>query len=469
MQAAQIIRKDEIFKQLPPPYAHSLLAEIQSIVKTTKTTVVVLDDDPTGTQTVHQVPVLTEWKEQTLIQELQKDEPLFYILTNSRSMNAATARKTVKEICSRLDQAARQTGRKLLIVSRGDSTLRGHYPLEVEAVAEGLSCPHYITLLIPAFFEGGRYTINNVHYVQEGENLIPAGLTPFAQDATFGYSHSDLRDFVEEKTDGAIKAESVIALELEKLRNQGPDYVQSVLESCADNAVVIVNAADYQDLYVVTAGLLRVGRRIVLRTAASIVPPLAGMEVAPILQNQDFNYAGGGTNSLIIVGSHVPKSTLQLNYLLKNGQDISPVELDVQVVLDSDLRAVVNKYADQVNQLLEDGNDVVLFTSRKLISFEDKFASLAFSKKVSDTLTGVVAALRQQPKSIIAKGGITSSDIATDGLGVKRAMVKGPVLPGVPVWELGPESKFPGMNYVVFPGNVGGEEAVFEVYLKTKS
>jgi uncharacterized protein YgbK (DUF1537 family) len=61
---------------------------------------------------------------------------------------------------------------------------------------------------------------------------------------------------------------------------------------------------------------------------------------------------------------------------------------------------------------------------------------------------------------LIAKGGITSSDIATKSLKVKLAMVAGSILPGVPVWKLGEESLFPGMHYVIFPGNVGGDDAL---------
>jgi uncharacterized protein YgbK (DUF1537 family) len=53
-------------------------------------------------------------------------------------------------------------------------------------------------------------------------------------------------------------------------------------------------------------------------------------------------------------------------------------------------------------------------------------------------------------------------------LGVKRAMVLGQILPGIPVWELGPETKFPGLPYVVFPGNVGGPDALKEVVRKLK-
>ncbi len=40
-------------------------------------------------------------------------------------------------------------------------------------------------------------------------------------------------------------------------------------------------------------------------------------------------------------------------------------------------------------------------------------------------------------------------------LGVRRVLVRGQVLPGIPVWQLGPESRFPGMNCIVFAGKEG--------------
>ena len=78
-------------------------------------------------------------------------------------------------------------------------------------------------------------------------------------------------------------------------------------------------------------------------------------------------------------------------------------------------------------------------------------------------LIEIVRSLDVQPRYLVAKGGITSSDVATHGLGIKRAMVPGQILPGVPVWRSGTESRYPGMPYIVFPGNVGGPEALVEI------
>jgi len=122
-----------------------------------------------------------------------------------------------------------------------------------------------------------------------------------------------------------------------------------------------------------------------------------------------------------------------------------------------------------MNAALSAGRDTVVYTSRQLITSTDAAASLAIGRRVSDALVYLVQHLAVTPRYLIAKGGITSSDTATLGLGVRRALVLGQALPGVPVWKLGPEAKFPGLGYVVFPGNVGADSALAELIGKLRS
>ena len=68
--------------------------------------------------------------------------------------------------------------------------------------------------------------------------------------------------------------------------------------------------------------------------------------------------------------------------------------------------------------------------------------------------------LHVKPAYIIAKGGITSSDVGTKALKVKKALVMGQIQKGIPVWLTGEESKFPGMPYIIFPGNVGDKDTL---------
>ena len=215
------MQKQQMLATLPPEWPESLLGEIQAQVQADGRCLVVLDDDPTGTQTVVDIPVLTERSVDALCAELQSDFPAFYILTNSRSLPEAEAIQLNQQIGQNLLAASRQTGRDFALVSRSDSTLRGHFPAEMDALAEVLEQQFDGWLLIPFFLEGGRFTIDDIHYVQEGDELIPAGETPFAKDSTFGYQSSNLRAWVAEKTNGRIPASDVLSISLHDIRQGG--------------------------------------------------------------------------------------------------------------------------------------------------------------------------------------------------------------------------------------------------------
>jgi len=465
MSQYQSVVASTLLNALPPEYPVSLLSTIKQMRSKMDQTIVVLDDDPTGTQTVHSIPVLTEWSVQAIQNEFDAKESIFYILTNSRSLTSEEADKLAKEIGKNLLEASKASGRSFFVISRSDSTLRGHYPNEVDALQEVLGDQDAIKILIPAFLEGGRYTINDIHYVQEGDELVPASLTPFAKDKAFGYSHSDLKYYAEEKTHGKINANEVLSISIGDLREGGPELVSKRLESCFAGATCIVNAASYRDLEVFALGMLNSGRNVILRTAASIVPVLAGMAKKPLLSSKDFEVENAG-GVFIIVGSHVPKTTAQLAELRKEGT-LHALEIDVQRVLGEDDQMLKENLV-RINEILSRKKDVVVFTSRKLISIDDQAKSLEVGNKISEFMTELVKGLKTRPKCILAKGGITSSDTATKGLNVKKAQVMGQVAPGIPVWKTGAESKFPGSNYVVFPGNVGDDDTLRKVYLTVK-
>jgi len=202
----------DVLHRLPPAWADDPRPAIRAARRERPEKVVVLDDDPTGTQTVHGIPVLTEWSVEALRAELTNDLPACFLLTNSRSLSLAEAQALNTAIGHNLQEAARDVSRRFVVVSRSDSTLRGHFPGEVEALAEALAQDFDAWLLIPFFQEGGRYTIDDVHYVAEGEWLVPAAATEFAGDAVFGYQASDLRQWVAEKTAGRIPAQTVASV-----------------------------------------------------------------------------------------------------------------------------------------------------------------------------------------------------------------------------------------------------------------
>ncbi len=448
---------------LPSEWPVDLLPAIQSARQGSDQALVVLDDDPTGTQTVHGVPVLTEWSPAALQAELAHPRGVstFYVLTNSRSLPLAQARALNAEIGQNLVEAARLAGRAFAVISRSDSTLRGHFPGETDALAAALGGRFDATLLIPAFLAGGRYTLGDVHYVAGNERLVPAGETEFARDHAFGYASSNLRQWVVEKSAGRIPLETVASISLDELRRGGPDDVRAHLLSLPRAAVCVVNAASERDLEVLALAALQAegsGRRFLYRTAASFVRVRAGLAERPLLQVAELGLpdTGGG---LIVAGSYVPKTTAQLAALRATG--VMSVEVSVAALLTGAAReAEIDRAAQAVEDKLSAGADVLLFTSRELVTGSEALASLDIGRRVSEGLVAIVRALSTRPRYVLAKGGITSSDLATRALGVRRALVLGQIRPGVPVWQLGLESRWPGLAYIVFPGNVGEAGAV---------
>lgn len=456
-----MILYNEIKKQLPPEFPGNLKEINRKEFLERNFSIIVLDDDPTGTQTIFDVPVLTSWNEPEILDELQNATPLFFILTNSRSLISAEADKLAFEIGQNIQAASQKTGRKTIVISRGDSTLRGHYPNEVDALGVGLGVPNASHILIPAFFEGGRHTVNDIHYVREGDELIPAGETPFAQDSTFGYRSSDLKNYVEEKTKGRLQSDEVISVSLDDIRKGGPEKIAEILNALRENQVCIVNAFSQSDLDVFTAGFYqsdKITEPVLFRSAASIIPGLAGLPVKPPLQKNDFDLSGKG--GIVAVGSYVPKTTKQLEYLQKNFQ-VEYIEIQAKKLLHKNgFHQEIKRVAEKINANLEKDQVVVVYTSRKLIKGKDADESLQIVNKISAGMVEVMRGIKIRPKFFIAKGGITSSDIVTKSFGVKKAKVLGQVIPGVPAWQLNDCKQFPGLVYMPFPGNLGGDDAV---------
>jgi uncharacterized protein YgbK (DUF1537 family) len=457
------VERAALFSSLPPEWPHDPLPDIQALRRASGEKVVALDDDPTGTQTVYDLPVLTHWDVEALAAELAQDWPALYILTNSRSLPLAQAQALNQEIGAALQAAARQVGCRLAVISRSDSTLRGHYPGEVEALMNALGGGFDATLLIPAFFDGGRYTIHDIHYVAEGDMLIPAGQTPFAQDSAFGYQSSNLRDWVQEKTQGRIRAADVAAISLETIRQGGPQQIADQIKALPQGSVCIVNAASPRDIDTATLGSMlaeQAGRRFLYRTAANFVAARSGLPPRPLLTPAQMAPHTTSTGGLVVVGSHVPRSSRQLDALLQQ-TDITGIEVPVEQLLDDEQApAVIHRVMMETAAHLALGWDVVVYTSRSVITGAGGEASLPISQRVSQSLVAIVRGLHVRPRFLIAKGGITASDLATSALSMRRALVLGQLLPGVPVWQPGPESRYPDMPYVVFPGNVGDDKSL---------
>ena len=443
-----------------------MLRQIREVAATRR--LVVLDDDPTGMQTMYGIPVLLQWQGHEIRDALAGNWPAVYILTNSRSMDPAEAADTVREVMRQLVAVSQELGLDLRVVSRSDSTLRGHFPLETELMAEELAgvTPIAGTVLVPAFIEGGRVTQGGVHYLIEGGQPVPMGKTEFARDPAFQYRASSLPEWVEEKTDGRTSASEVQVLSLDTLRKGGPTAVAAWLCELPVPFVAAADAVCQRDLEVLALGALlaeKAGVNVLFRTAASMVRALSGLESRSLLPQSSLLSPRSRAGGLCVVGSFISKSSEQLSQLLAL-PDVQPVELDVNRILAGEAEQEVERVAAEVNALLKAGQHVVLFTSRAVRTGASASLSLDIGRSVSGALTDVVQRLTTEPGFLIAKGGITSHNVAFQGLGAHSALVLGQALSGVPVWELGAETPFPGLPYIVFPGNVGGPSSLSELF-----
>ncbi|KAJ6687739.1 ALDOLASE-RELATED [Salix koriyanagi] len=465
-----VLKKEVVLQSLPPEWPLDPIDDIHRLNQSNSKTLVVLDDDPTGTQTVHDIEVLTEWSVESLVEKLRKKPKCFFILTNSRSLSSEKASALIKDICGNLSVAAKSVENiDYTVVLRGDSTLRGHFPEEADAVVSLLG-EMDAWIICPFFLQGGRYTIKDIHYVADSDWLVPAGDTEFARDASFGYKSSNLREWVEEKTRGRIPASSVSSISINLLREGGPDAVCDTLCNLQKGSTCIVNAASERDMAVFSAGMIQAelrGKSFLCRTAASFVSTRIGIiPKAPILP-KDLGINKERKGGLIVVGSYVPKTTKQVEELkLQCGHFLKKLEVSVDKLAMKSLEEreeEINRVAEMANLFLGASKDTLIMTSRELITGKTACESLEINFKVSSALVEIVRRISTRPRYILAKGGITSSDLATKALEAKCAKVVGQALAGIPLWQLGPESRHPGVPYIVFPGNVGDSKALADV------
>lgn len=431
-----------------------------------ETKIIVLDDDPTGSQTVHGCLLLTRWDKDTLRDAILDASPLFFVLTNTRGMAAKPAADITREVCHNLKLALaelKNAGRDIvpLLVSRSDSTLRGHYPVETDVIAEELG-PFDAHFLVPVFFEGGRITRDSVHYLLVNGKETPVHETEFARDSVFGYRHSYLPDYVEEKTKGRITAGQVLRFDLRDVRG---DSLPRLL-TLQDNVCAVVDAETQADLNHFAAQLRQAasqGKRFLFRSAASLLTALAQLPGQPVAAEAMARYVRGGKPGAVIVGSHVRKTTLQLEQLLKM-PGIVAIEVDVEQ-LPSRREALLAEIIHKCEQSHAAGKTPVVFTSRTEKAFADQATRLAFGDMVSAFLMDVVRNLPKTLGFLISKGGITSNDVLSSGLALRTSRVVGQILPGCSVVCCPPDHpRYPDLPVVIFPGNVGDDQALATAY-----
>jgi uncharacterized protein YgbK (DUF1537 family) len=429
--------------------------------------VIVLDDDPTGSQTVHSAPLLLRWDAGTLRRGLQHPSPLLFVLANTRALEPEQARARICEICRTLRpllEEAEAAGEldRWLIVSRGDSTLRGHFPVEVEAIAAELG-PFDATLLAPAFLPGGRTTRGGVHYLH-GE---PVHTTAFARDRLFGFRSSDLAEWVEEKTCGCIAAAAVERIGVADLEGP-PENLRARLADLHDQQVVAVDAEQPAQLDALGGAIWAVSdpasarpRRLLLQSAASLINGLVPLPPQPLdeaglaaLRRRD--PSGAPLPVLVLVGSHVPLADQQLEQLLEE-PGCRGLELPVATlarVLEGPLpremlASLEQSWLSELRQCLAQGLTPVLFTSRGELSFASAQERRRFGLELAALMARLAAALAPELGLIISKGGITTQTLLADGLDQASVELQGQLLPGLSVVMAG------DLPVITFPGNLG--------------
>jgi uncharacterized protein YgbK (DUF1537 family) len=452
---------------------------------------VVLDDDPTGTQSVADLPVLTRWDVDDFtwayahIRE-NNTKPAVYVLTNTRSLDPAEAAARNEEIVrNALTAAGATSGLRLGFVSRSDSTLRGHYPLEPDVIAATVAAVSGEAtdgvVIIPAFPDAGRVTIGGVHYMRgtgdDAGTLTPVAETEFAKDASFGFANSEMAKYVEEKSQGRFAADSVIVLDLNIIRASTDPQISAkaiadAIGSATDSTPIVADIVSENDLRALSLGLEeaeRRGKKLLYRVGPPFVRARIGQEIRTELSG-DEAYAGNTPSEaggLIVVGSHVGVTTRQLKALTEQHSAARIVEIDVEKLLGNTAGEYLDETVDAVVQALR-GGDVIVHTSRLLIRTDDAAESLRIARTVSAAVVAVVNRTLKTfpPRFVIAKGGITSSDVAAHGLEIRHAIVRGPMLPGiVSLWEPvdGPAK---GIPFIVFAGNVGDDQSLAAVTRK---
>ncbi|CRL17812.1 Fatty oxidation complex, alpha subunit FadB [Penicillium camemberti] len=481
----------------------NLLCNIQNHLQAEQdSNLVVLDDDPTGTQTCHDINVLTMWDVALLASEFRSESKGFFILTNSRALPPNEARTLVSEILRNVSQAAGMTGKKFEVVLRGDSTLRGHFLEEIESYIDTIGSPD-AWILAPFFGPGVRYTINDVQYVGDRGTLVPAAKTPFAKDRTFGYRSSNLREWIREKAGSRFSSKDILSVTLEDIRLGGVSAIEQKLLLVPKGGILIVNAVQMEDMLMFSQALLEVRKkhklRFAYRTGASFVSSRLGIPEKPAILPRQIptHEPPRRTGALIIAGSYVPKSTKQVQSLTQRlGGNLTTLTVEVPALL-----VELQKYPDILTMLrdspvlqdiiarastdLQDGKDVLVMTSRDLVTLDsinswksetsNQITNLDINNLAANALVHIVRHLSVCPRYLLAKGGVTSSDAATAGIAIKRAKVLGQAAPGVPIWwcqreedfksedQGGRKVKWTELPLIIFPGNVGDDDSLADV------
>jgi uncharacterized protein YgbK (DUF1537 family) len=395
--------------------------------------VVVLDDDPTGTQAATDVTVLLDVDPHALAGVLRSERSV-YLQTNSRALSEADALVLARDIRDAVGEAAHLLGVEIDIVLRGDSTLRGHVFSESRVFMDDDS----VLLFVPAFPEGGRVTRGGLHLVI-GPTEVPVGETEFAHDPVFGFRSSRLADFVRERT--GVEA---ISLTLDEVRTGG---IRPVLLAAAAGSIVVADAENADDIRALAAAVRDTwrDRAVVVRAAASLAAELAGVASSAPAPPDALRTDGP---LLVVCGSHTELARAQVAALV----DLvgPPTQIDT-------LRALDDPEMEGRRAAAEEAARIRSRAVRFLTTERDRspeHGTLAHGAAVMRALAEAARVLAASSTVVVTKGGITAAEVIRTSLGARTARVLGQVEPGVSIVDA--ETRSGLVRCLVVPGNMGG-------------
>lgn len=409
----------------------------------------VLDDDPTGAQEVADTPVVIDWTDEGAMSRLP-DRP-FHVLTNTRAHSGHDAYTITRSAAT----AVRQRFPEAAFLLRGDSTLRAHLLQEFEAVRDAAFPGRMpVLLLVPALPAAGRVTVGGIHLLERGGTRTPLHETEYARDGSFAYASARLLEWAEERSNGFFPTGDGLEIPLARLRALGAEAVHEALAALAAQGGPAVCAPDAEtvgDLEAIADGLRAAqddGIAVIVRCAptfAAVYCRTLAPEALSVPRAQTL---------LVVCGSYVPLTTRQLDRLAERRPG-TLVEIDLAGLIGPGAQREVARAAEAARVLLERERLAVIATPRRRAPVAD---DPIFAGAITDGLARLARLLESSADLVLFKGGITSAVGVRDGLGASVPTVEGPVRPGVALWRLED-----GRQCLVFPGNVGGEEALAEL------
>ncbi len=461
---------DDLLASLPPPQRYAATGVARRSADSAK--VVIIDDDPTGSQTSTNVDILTRWDQADIARALRKPDGAFFLLTNHRGYPAEHASRILSSAVHNLAEAARTTRTAYTVVLRSDSTLRGHYPLDMNTArsqidASGQTTPD-LELHVPAFPECGRFTVHGTQWLAVDDTLVAVSDTEYAKDPIFGYTTAYLPQWLGEKSNGVVSPSRVKRIDISQLRTTSHADLSRSIANYKAGTIIVSDGAERSDLQTLAAAIMadhRVAARVIIRSGATFASIFGGVY-------NDSALSGGllikelhlpvHPRVLVVVGSHVQLSTQQLSHLHESlGADFYELPTPLELSTQHGFRLISN-LALQARASLRANTLTVVSTPREVDATSRAGYWLA-SSQMAKSVAGLVRDLDGEYDIIVAKGGVTSSVIITDGIRAPRARVLGQIETGVSVWRPYPGPGRHPAPIVVFPGNVGRADSLTTV------